>query len=371
MIPISILPRQRSRTVSKVPVFSSYTLLSSKSIIEEYDVGNDWHGRPTMVERNGVWIMAFVEGTAHVATSGSHQLEIVFSSDKGVTWTSKNTYLDSASVTGFQRQGNGSTANQTSDVLLIKCPNDDIIAIALDRQFQAFINMVQSRSTDGGKTWSSWTEINTQIENDPSNTWSFYDYQIVGTEIYIVGSITTNYPTSLNTAAKSFIYKSTDNGVNWTKVADINSLSDTSWEAGIVRRPDGAWLSIIRVADKELTDAEKWYSADGVNNWIQLNDIGVGGAIHQARMRYFDREDRLYCFGRYQEPGGDRENCFVYSDDLGVSWDLFVPVDFGASDGGYADCLKRSDNIFYMVGYTGDYISETASLKEFVITGNV
>lgn len=353
--------------------FSSYTVQSSKAIIEEYDNPNTWHGRPSIVEHKGNWAMAFIEGEEH-SINGTQKIQIAFSEDKGNTWKAKNTFTDDAPVTGFVRQGNGTTADCTSDIQLVNSPNGDLLVIAGDKTGTPdpsyWVDTVVNSSSDGGKTWGSWVSIGSQIEGGGLDTWACLDHFVLGNTIYM--AISYSPGGAVTTSAKSMVYKSIDYGYTWTKVGDISPLTDVTQEAGINVLNNGDFMAVVKADSTQSSGAAKYRSTDNGINWTHETDINNGIGIHQPLLKKYDRENRIYVTGRHA--AGDwatgRKSGFTYSDDQGATWtQYFIPnLAKDLPDGGYADMVKISDDTFYLVCYEGVSTSD-ASLWEYVIKG--
>ena len=124
-------------------------------------------------------------------------------------------------------------------------------------------------------------------------------------------------------------------------------------------------------AQDEDTKTSQRLSTDGGYTWGPIVDITtqVGNiGVRQPRLRKFDNEDRIYLSGRRNtEFGVNTKNGLWYTDDNGTTWGSFTPDATEYADSGYADLIKRSNDVFYMVGYDGT--SSLSDIVEYVIKG--
>jgi hypothetical protein len=150
-----------TRGINPVPVPNQVT--SKTAFVSFTDaVNNDWQGRLYTIETAaGYWMGVWVEGTNHSDyNSASHYVNIFFSDDEGATWSSNNTYIGGAAITGFPLVPPGGSSTGFVDFTIIRCPNDDLVIIAQDRGVNGSawngVNFTQHqyRSTDDGQTWA-------------------------------------------------------------------------------------------------------------------------------------------------------------------------------------------------------------------------
>lgn len=369
MIPISILPRRRAGVVQSVPKFTTYTLSSSSNPIALLDGGvtNDWQGRNSIVDvGGGVWAMLVREAVSHT-DNGTGAYHIVFSDDKGVTWSNHNEYTDGSSIAGFPYTANVSGATSSGDMIILRCPNGDLITIQLERdnatELASWKAVTQNRSTDGGLTWSYEGELTSYLDGTATQNWAQYDYTIIGNDIYLVGS---DHDGDLTTAGIK-LYKSSDNAQTWSKVSTIWPNDGSHYEGSIELISGTTMMSVARQDEQDKTSMK--LSTDLGLSWGSSTDItsAVGGfGVHQPRLRKFQNESRIYLVGRRNLVyGSTTKNGMWYSDDSGTTWTLFVPNATDYADTGYADLIKRSESVFYMVGYEGTLAA--ARTKDYVI----
>jgi hypothetical protein len=348
---------------TRVPAFTTYTTFDNDNIIPQFTDPNDWHGRGRIVERNGVWIMAFIEGDEHTG-DGSQGVNMAFSTNKGGPWLAKNTFTDGTDISFFPAK-NGESIG---DINLILCPNNDLVLIGHLRDATTpfgFLTMVQSRSTDGGKNWSAWVDIGSQFEGPDTNKWASFDFTTDGTNVYIPISL---HEGNLLTSAKCMLYKSADNCATWTKVSDITAFVDITWEAGIEWLGGTTILSVIRTSALNEAGARVRISTDMGANWSNLSNISISSkGLHQPRVKKFANEARVYVSGRIYDNATAQRNGFLYSDNNGTSWTLVEDTAIASTDdGGYADLMKRADNVFAMIAYSGE-LGVDGDLRQYII----
>lgn len=213
---------------------------------------------------DGVVVLAYLETPQ---TAGNFTLDAIlhlrFSSDGCQTWTAEDTYTDGSAVTGFPMAPGGLTGNQgAGEPFLMLCPNGDLL-IETWKSDYGTVNQgtYQSRSTDGGKTWSTPAQV--LFASLPSAaTWGLSSTLIAlpanlsdwcfMTDDYFVDEADSNSPHYMYTVArvckygqssdfdttygfqKSFMVRSNDNGATWTYLSDISSFTSVSNGRGTI-----------------------------------------------------------------------------------------------------------------------------------------
>lgn len=351
------------------PPFSSYTLREQNEIIPLKDGGatNDWQGRISLVRLSDRWIMVLREAVSHT-DNGTGAYHILFSYN-GVQWLAHDFYSGTDPVIGFPYTATVSGATSAADMIIIPCPNGDLITIQHERDGGAGLTgwkaITQRRSTDRGQSWSYEGELTTYLDGNANQNWAFYDYDILGNDIYIVGS---DHNGDLTTAGIK-LYKSSDNGLTWAKVSTIWTNDGSHYEGSIQFTTANDCISIAR-QDEEAKTSQR-ISTDGGLTWGPSQDITaqVGGVgVHQPRLRKFIGEERIYLVGRHNLVyGSTTKNGMWYSDDLN-NWTNFLPNNTNFPDSGYCDMRKFNKSTFLMFGYEGTIPS--ARLQQYKIVGS-
>ena len=310
--------------------------------------GDDWLGRPVLADDGDKWIAIYRAATDHTAT-GAGKFHIRFSEDEGATWTNENVYTDGNAVTGAPFAKHGSSTD-VGDAIVFVAPNGDILIHAYEGGDAATHGTYQYRSTDGGATFSDEGLI------DDGTGIGGQDYTIVGTDIYITIMADANkdrtHPWVLH------VYKSSDNGANWTDLGAVDASLDGN-EAGI------EWLGgnnlIIVERDTSVATIHQYTSSDLGQTWGAASEIEGMGIFQRPRMKRY--AGGVMMFGRDER--GATDKTVVWYLPPGGSWcRKFYPDASAFVDCGYCDVLERSDGTFYMLTYGGTTV--VASVRSAV-----
>jgi hypothetical protein len=324
----------------------------------------DWGARPRMIKRasTGVIVAVWKESTQHELGDG--YFNINFSNDDGATWTANNTKIGGGAVTGFPYVKTAPSADQCDDVLLLECANGDLLLISHERLDTAppndWITNWQHRSTDGGETWTAEANLASLLPDvaDAKKFWAFYDYEIIGTDLYICAA---QYDTDFDDS-KVTLWKSTDDGATYTKVSDIFAYDDTTPdpnETGILHLGSGEMMVVTRTRDLNKTLIRR--STDYGATWGTIQDAsdlfgGIG--IHQPCLRKVG--ERIFLFGRWYSTSTYWKNGMWYSDDEGITWSQVVLDNIGNSDMGYFMAVLKDDGVSWVgLGYFGTLTAAT------------
>lgn len=319
----------------------------------------DWIGRPSIIDDGSKWIMTYRAASQH-SYDATGRVHIRFSTDQGNTWTAEDTYTDSNPVSGAPFAGDGT--NDINCPVVIKAPNGNLLLCATEQEAVYTVSSFSIwRSTDGG---ASWTDLGVK-----STDGGIDDAIIIGTDIYIVTY--TEDDTNPPNGSKSVLLKSTDNGGTWTKVCDI-----TTWEADNVNvdessicNPSGNILIVIMRSRGATERTYLRISTDLGATWgsvINLTDqLGV---ILRPRLRIFtDEPNRIYLVGcDYDSGTGDIFTIVSYSNNNGTTWNTPSTLEpITQVDAGYADILKRTNDLLYIVSYRGT--NDAATIWEYIV----
>lgn len=323
----------------------------------------DWGGRPTCVKRqDGVWVLLWKEYQQHTVAGPSGYWNINFSDDEGVTWTANNTKLGGGAVSGFPYIKTHASADRADDGMLFVCANGDLIFISHERLNTTppddFVTHWQTRSTDGGETWTSDFDLGDELPDiaDKRKFWAMYEHQIINGEDYIVAA---QYDTDF-TDSKVTLWKSADNCQTYTKVSDIYAYGESPApnETGFIHLANGHIIAFTRTYPESSKITYKRESLDYGATWGSIQDysdyFGRNG-VHQPRMYKFPASNRIYLAGRNYQSSTAWKNWFLWSDDNGISWTpVYLDNDFlSNADCGYVQLIQKENKDIYVISYTG------------------
>lgn len=352
----------------------------SVSVVETLTVSsggtNDWHGRSYFARRtDGVLLYIFRRGSSH--TDSTSELDQRFSQDNGATWTSLNTKIGGGAIGGMPL--NPSTGNVSyGEGRPIPMPNGDIVCLMWSVSGSSSSGTPHgtwiSRSTDGGESWGSTSQINfggglTQDKVFATDGW-FVDE---GTgDVYTGARVYNAIPT---TDSYVILVKSTDDGATWSYVSDITSAGSDTQEVGLERV--GATNLIALVGSLNNDETIKATSSDMGLHWsltdVTATELGVSrrhNVYTKSRLQGLSNwwlDPKLIAVGfENQNPGSSqsRRNAVWLSDDSGANWKGPFYIDSTTEDAGYGDVFYDSDNDEWVViTYQGTLAA--ASLKQY------
>lgn len=313
-------------------------------------------------------VLCWREGTAHATNDG--QLRIAFSDDDGATWTAPDTTLDSSAVSGFPMNPTVSAGQDAGEPWLYVADNGDLLLHMwrIDYGVSAGGSW-QSRSTDGGETWSAPALIEfTGITGD-SLIFSTDDHFVSGGSIYASARI---WDDPDPTESQNILIKSDDDGATWDYVSDITSTTENTQEVGLVHLGSSDVLAVART----LTNDKTWT--------IASDNLGStwGAPYQQGRIQESGRHriyrvsdlgatgDALIMVGFVLGQRGSshpRTNAIWLSTDSGDLWHGPYRLDDETEDAGYGDAFYDATNDQYViVTYQGSL--STADLKQYRLT---
>lgn len=368
-----VLPLARTQEV--LPVLGSITTATICT-----GGTNSWYGRASIKElSNHTLVLVYYHSSGHSTNDGA--LHIRFSTDYGATWTAEDKYTDGSSVSGFPMNPTEASAGEDAgEPWLMIAPNGDLLLHMWRVHYAVTANgTYQSRSTDGGKTWSASAQIDWIGITDDTKVFATDDDFVYGGVIYIAARV---YLDATPTEAKSVFIKSTDNGVTWNYVSDLSVMgsTDTS-EMGMEYVGNNTIVAILRSLGNTKTYQTK--STDMGATWAALTDI-TGSITNDGRQRIRTRahlkglsnwwnDSVLIMNGFVMDTGGTgfpRINAIWVSVDRGTTWVGPLEVDSSYGDGGYGDMFWDATNrVFVFISYRGTTSNANLIQYSFPVTG--
>ena len=190
-------------------------------------------------------------GGAHVGVGG--RLDMVFSSDEGLSWTEPTVVVDTP--VDDRNPAFGQALDGTLVVAFVQNSNYDEQGRYSPDEFNRPITLWVTRSPDGGGTWSKPVRIATPhfIHTSP------FGRMLTLPDASMLMSV---YGGSDRGKDQSDLYRSTDHGNTWKKYA---SLGQQFNETALLRLPSGKILAAMRRRDPQ--DVSITESSDGGRTW--------------------------------------------------------------------------------------------------------
>jgi hypothetical protein len=360
-----------------IPPTSQSVTVDDTIVLVTGDSPKDWHGRAAMKVLDGVTILVYRDGSKHEINDG--ELHIRFSNTYGGSWTAEDTYLDGTPVDNFPMNPPVSTGQDAGEPWLYIAPNGDLLLHMWRIDYGVSDGgTYQSRSTDGGKTWSDPEQIDFDGAADDDIVFSTDDDFVYGDVIYATARIYTSGPAQA--PSQEWLIKSEDNGETWEMVSiimdDDEGVEGTgSQEVGIEYLGNNTIIAMLR--DNEATHSYKRISTDMGETWGSLIDVtstvGIAGrqrVYTRSHLRGGDnwwQDEILIMVGFIHTSNGDsmpRRNAVWISIDAGDTWSAPFYIESEYDDGGYGDMIYDPlTNQYIVVSYRGTL--ETADLIQY------
>ena len=343
---------------------------------------NDWHGRAYVTRRtDGVLVMVYRRGLSHM--SATSNLNIKFSDDNGATWTAENTKLAGGAVSGFPMTPSTGNIN-AGEGMPITCPNGDLLILLWRVDGSGDWpedpkGTEQSRSTDGGETWSSPAAVTFGGVSDQEHTFATDDWFDLNGVLY---TVIRTYNLDTPTDSYASLITSDDNGETWTRVSDITAAGSDTHEVGIEYVGDGCIVALVGSFNNDET--VQAISTDYGATWTTSDVTATAASITRRHKLYTlahlmgapnwwnDNVLIASCFEN-QTPGSsqDRRNAILIGrwnrSAKTVLWDSLHYMAATTEDGGYGDVwYAGSAGQFSTIGGSGTL--NTCSIKQYDFT---
>lgn len=348
--------------------------------------GDGWWGRAKMdVKDNGDWVLVYREATEHANNDGV--IHIQFSDDYGATWSTIDQTIGDNSISAFPAYPTGAAPGDAygpGDPYIMVAPNGDLYLYTWKVDYDGsppHYGTWQLKSTDGGATWGSWSQIDFGGITDDDNVIMTEDHFILDGDIY---SAARQY--NGTDAWKTMLLKSTDNGASWSKVSDITAYTDGSSgasEPGIEYLGNNEIIAITNTKDRDAvfkvksTDmGQTWGTPEEIQDetWIwdrpriytidHLKDkVGI-----ESIPNWWEDYTLIGCGDWERKVSGNRRvNSIWLSEDHGENWSRPIPIDtMDEEDGGYGDLLINNSEQIAHISYQGPSLS-SATLRQYWI----
>ena len=356
-----------------VAPFNPSVTVSSTATIDSGSGASDWVGRPSVKRRpsDNALVLTYTRKTGHASTDGP--LHIRFSDDDGATWTALDTALASdggGAISGFPMN----PEDYAGEPWLMVAPNGDLLVHTWGlRDPGPSVGTYQSRSTDGGLTWSIPVNLDFGGITGDTTIYSTDDDFVFDRTIYAGARKFSG------SDVKSMLVKSADNGETWEWVSDISSYTTDTQEVGIEYVGNDTIVAILRAQNNDHT--YRAISTDMGATWGSLTNmdsaIGISGRhrlytrMHLRGEAGWWKDPTLFMCGFiFPTPGSSqpRRNAVWFSPDRGTTWDGPHYIDSQDTDGGYGDLFwDFTNDRLGVVMYKGSSLN-AATLKQYGVT---
>jgi hypothetical protein len=241
------------------------------------------------------------QGHLFVAYRKQHTVEkeslyhifVAKSTDKGATWAVLNDNQPIETVGDYQQRV-PSIAIDANDVLHVVWYGNDA-----DNDGENERQIKYVRSTDGGITWSEWTNIAPVPGYEKEDLWQEHPTIAVdaNNRLYVVWQ---GKEPGINASQTKFT-SSTDSGITWSSWTNINPSSENRSRPTVLSAADGT-LHVLAYGGKNDTQQLLWTrSSDGGRSWNDWTPITASERDQRHVSAVLDRQNQIHAVWR-QEP---------------------------------------------------------------------
>lgn len=264
--------------------------------------------------QDGSWELMYYTGTSHTVQTG---LVSKISVDQGTSW-------------GPEVIPQQTNANLTHGVYMMRTPAGNLSAVADNAPSDSF-----ARSTDSGANWSPQTQFSPTSAGG-FNTIGYNSAGIMYRATYLSGN--------------AFLWKSTDDGVSFTRLSQITSGGDPAvTETGVAKTPSGLVIAVSRDSGANTNTYVHFSSDNGVTWGASIDYTSQLGVLNLPQI--IQVSNRLLLLAR---DATTKQLVSFISNDNGTTFvNRFVLDTYtnGFNDGGYCWPLVMDDGRVYVAFY--------------------
>jgi hypothetical protein len=340
--------------------------LEATTVVRESLIEPDWFGRASVETlSSGVTVMVYYRGTGHAENVGA--VHICFSDDYGETWTAEDTDLNDDAVAGFPMNPPDASAGQDANEPWLVRYDDDTLLLFIWRvkwATSAYNGTYQSKSVDGGITWTAPTAVTITGAQDSNYAFLTNDHTIYNGRLYCA------YEDKYGGGERCCVAYTDDVGATWTHLSVIGTGSS---EAALEYVGNDTLISILRSGSNNQTFANR--STDLGTSWVGRTEITwrippicrprIKTRAHLKGEANWWEDTHLILWGGYFE-NSKRINCISFSKDSGATWTIPTALDTPYDDAAYGDILynPNADTYEYLC-YRGNGFAGPARIVQY------
>ena len=363
--------------------------------------GGWYFGRPSLqILADGTWVMVYIRSKHHWKDPQG-QIEVMFSSDEGRTWSEPNTCLDGAPVKGLpSRPSEPGSPYDPVEPYVYLAPSGELIATAMKENLSGLDKGLPIQndgdawitvSADKGRSWNVWRKVafeNLPEGQSPDHMDLTQDSFLDGHTIYAASRMRDKdrREGSFHKAIAG-LFKSPDNGRTWQFVnyidPDVNWERTLDCETGIERVGPTEIVAVTRGSLQGCARPWLTRSHDMGRTWTRLVQADekvlswkrprIYTCKHLRHMSGAENipqwwnDDILLGTGVIQvsQTGSVRNVGLWISTDKGASWSAPLHLDEDTEDAGYGDLRMRKNGELVVVTYHGNH--DAAAIKQYVV----
>jgi hypothetical protein len=340
--------------------------LEATTVVRESLTEPDWFGRPSVKTlSDGTTVMVYYRGTGHAENAGA--VHICFSDDYGETWTAEDTDLTSTAVAGFPMNPPDASAGEDANEPWLVRYDDDTLLLFIwrnDWSTSTFHGTYQSKSTDGGITWTTPAAVTITGARDSNLAFLTNDHFELAGRLYCA------YEDAVSTIRCCLAYTD-DKGANWTH---LSVIATSTSEAALEYVGNDTIVSVLRASSNAQTFFNR--STNLGTSWTGRQELTwrippiirprIKTAAHLKGEANWWEDPHLILWGGYFDSNSKRVNCVSLSKDSGATWADPIELDDPYDDASYGDVLynPNADTYEYLC-YRGNGSAGPARIVQY------